>query len=97
MRRETRIAFNAYLKQLAQLNNVDLATESFAVAPSVQQTLVELIQQSSSFLSKIAFETVVNQEGDKVGLGVTRPIASRVNTRGGTRRTQTVPSKTTDG
>lgn len=97
MRRETRIAFNAYLKQLAQLNNVDLATESFSVAPSVQQTLIALLQQSSSFLSKIAFETVLNQEGDKVGLGVTRPIASRVNTRGGTRRTPTDPTDTSDG
>ena len=97
MRRETRLAFNAYLNQLARLNGVDLATESFSVAPSIQQKLVELIQKSSSFLSKIAFETVVNQEGDKVGVGVTRPIASRVNTRGGTRRTPTDPTDTSDG
>lgn len=97
MRRETRLAFNAYLGQLARLNGVDLATESFSVAPAVQQKIVELIQKSSTFLSKIAFETVVNQEGDKVGLGVTRPIAGRVNTRGGTRRTPTDPTDTSDG
>lgn len=97
MRRETRLAFNAYLAQIARLNGVDLATESFSVAPSVQQKIVELIQKSSSFLSKIAFETVVNQEGDKVGLGVTRPIAGRVNTRAGTKRTPTDPTDTTDG
>lgn len=97
MRRETRLAFNAYLGQLARLNGIDLATESFSVAPSVQQKLVELIQKSSSFLTKIAFETVVNQEGDKVGVGVTRPIAGRVNTRGGTRRTPTDPTDTSDG
>lgn len=97
MRRETRLAFNAYLAQLARLNGIDLATESFSVAPSVQQKLVELIQKSSAFLQKIAFETVVNQEGDKVGIGVTRPIAGRVNTRGGTRRTPTDPTDTSDG
>ncbi|GLV28505.1 phage capsid protein [Sphingobium sp. TomTYG75] len=97
MRRETRLAFNAYLGQIARLNGVELATESFSVAPTVQQTLSQLIQQSSAFLQKISFETVPNQEGQKVGVGVTRPLAGRVNTRGGTRRAPTDPTDTSDG
>lgn len=96
MRTETRALFNGYLDQLARLNGVPSATDSFSVAPSIQQKLAELIQKSSAFLSKISFETVVQQEGDKVGVGVTRPIAGRVNTRGGTRRTPTDPTDTTD-
>ncbi len=96
MRNETRKLFNAYLAQVAQLNGIDDATVSFAVDPSVGQTMSELIQKSSAFLSKIAFETVVAQEGDKVGVGVTRSIAGRVNTRGGTPRTPTDPTDTSD-
>lgn len=97
MHRDTRRVFNAYLAQLARLNGVENALESFSVAPSVQQKVVELIQKSSSFLQKIAFETVINQEGDKVGIGVTRPLAGRVNTRGGTRRSPSDPTDTSDG
>ncbi|MET0374945.1 MAG: phage major capsid protein, P2 family [Rhizorhabdus sp.] len=96
MRTDTRALFNAYLEQIARLNGVPLATDSFSVAPSIQQKMAELIQKSSAFLSKISFETVIQQEGDKVGVGVTRPIAGRVNTRGGTRRTPTDPTDTSD-
>lgn len=96
MHRDTRKHFNAYLSQLARLNSVEDARELFTVQPSVAQKLSELIQKSSAFLSKISFEMVIAQEGDKVGVGVTRPIAGRVNTRGGQRRTPTDPTDTTD-
>ena len=96
MRNETRLLLNAYLTQVARLNGVALATEDFTVAPAVQQVLVEKIQKSSKFLEKISFETVVPQEGDKVGMEVTRSIAGRVNTRGGTPRNPTDPTDTTD-
>lgn len=96
MRNETRLLFHSYLTQLAKLNGVASAGESFSVAPSVGQKLQELIQKSSAFLTKIAFETVVQQEGDKVGVGVTRSIAGRVNTNAGTRRSPTDPTETSD-
>ncbi|WCM29181.1 phage major capsid protein, P2 family [Sphingomonas sp. QA11] len=96
MRNETRLLFHAYLNKLAKLNGVASASESFSVAPSVGQKLQELIQKSSAFLQKIAFETVVQQEGDKVGVGVTRSIAGRVNTNAGTRRSPTDPTDTSD-
>lgn len=96
MRNETRILFNAYVSQIALLNSVPSATEMFSVAPAVEQKLEERIQHSSEFLSRINFYTVVQQEGDKVGIGTTRTIAGRTNTAGGTRRTPTDPTDTYD-
>lgn len=80
MRNETRVLFNAYLAQLAQLNGIPDASVKFTVAPSVQQTLEEKIQESSDFLGRINIMGVTEQEGDKLGLGVGGPIASTTNT-----------------
>ena len=96
MRNETRLLYNAYVSQIALLSGVPDATTQFSVAPVVEQKLVERIMQSSDFLSRVGNVTVTQQEGDKVGIGVTRPIASRTNTAGGTRRTPTDPTDTSD-
>lgn len=80
MRNDTRRLFNAYLAQLATLNNVESAAEKFTVEPSVQQTLETRIQESSAFLSQINVVGVPEQAGDKLGLGVSGPIASTTNT-----------------
>ena len=39
MRNDTRVLFNAYLQQLAQLHGVGDVTTIFTAAPSVAQTL----------------------------------------------------------
>ena len=39
MRKETRLAFNAYKAAIAQLNGTQDVGEKFSVDPSVQQTL----------------------------------------------------------
>ncbi|PZT91676.1 phage major capsid protein, P2 family [Sphingomonas sp.] len=98
MRNDTRLAYNAYLGQIATLNGVGDATVSFSVAPVVEQKLEEIIQKSSDFLSKISIVTVKQQEGAKVGLGVTRPIASRTLTNSvtGVRRKPVDPTDTAD-
>ena len=96
MRNETRLLYNAYVSQIALLSGVPDATTQFTVAPVVEQKLVERVMQSSDFLSRVGNVTVTQQEGDKVGIGVTRPIASRTNTAGGTRRTPTDPTDTSD-
>lgn len=98
MRNDTRLAYNAYLGQIASLNGVGDATVSFSVAPVVEQKLEEIIQKSSDFLSKISIVTVKQQEGAKVGLGVTRPIASRTltNSATGVRRKPVDPTDTAD-
>lgn len=80
MRNETRKLFNGFKHRIAQLNGVDNASESFAVDPTINQTLEKRTQQSSEFLSKINFEFVDAQEGEKVGVGVTGTTASTTDT-----------------
>lgn len=85
MRNETRQAYRAYLEQIAKLNGVSDATEKFNVTPSVQQTLETKVQESSDFLSKINNVGVIEQKGDKLGLGIGSTIASRTDTTGADR------------
>lgn len=80
MRTATRIALNAYTSQIAILSSVPSAMEKFSVDPTISQKLEQKTQESSQFLSLINFETVFQQEGEKVGIGVTTPIASRTDT-----------------
>lgn len=84
MRNETRIQFNAYKQRLAELNGVglDAVASTFTTTPSVQQTLEDKVQESSAFLQSVNVIGVDEQEGEKIGLGVSGPIASRQKTSG---------------
>ena len=88
MRNETRHLFTQYLERQAQLNSVPDATTKFTVTPSVQQTLENKIQESSEFLGSINIMGVDDLKGDKLGLGVSGPIASRTDTTAGDRETR---------
>ena len=90
MRNETRRLYNAYLDQVAKLNGVESAAEKFTVEPSVQQTLETKIQESSEFLGRVNMVGVAEQMGDKIGLGVSGPIASTTNTTTTDRATRDV-------
>lgn len=90
MHPDTRKALNAYYTQLAALNNVANVHEQFTVTPSVQQTLEAKIQESSAFLGRINIIGVREMQGDKLGLGVTGPIASRTDTNTKDRATRDV-------
>lgn len=90
MRNETRVKFNAYTSQIAQLNGVNDTAVKFTVAPSVQQNLEGKIQESSDFLGKINVFGVDEQEGEKVGVGVSGPIASTTDTTTKERQTTDV-------
>ncbi len=79
MRNDTRIAYNKLLERVAHLSGVPSATESFAVEPSVQQTLESKIQESSAFLGMINIIGVDEIKGEKLGLGLSGPIAGRTN------------------
>ena len=70
MKKKTRFAFNAYLQQLARLNNVEVEelSSKFTVEPSVQQTLEDQIQQSAAFLTLINITPVDEQSGQLLGL-----------------------------
>ncbi|MGL5948161.1 MAG: P2 family phage major capsid protein [Aeromonas sp.] len=75
----TRDQFDGYLAQQAKLNGVTVAAVSkqFAVEPAVQQRLENVKQESSDFLKAINSFGVTEQEGQKVGISVSGPIASR--------------------
>lgn len=99
MQNHTRELFNGYLSQIAKLNALSgsffaagsTEIKKFAVAPAIEQKLQAKLQTSSDFLSRINVVPVVQQIGDRVGVGVTRSLAGRSNTAGGQRRTPTSP------
>ncbi|KVU21717.1 phage major capsid protein, P2 family [Burkholderia ubonensis] len=80
MKKETRLAFSKYAAQIAKLNDTADVSLKFAVEPSVQQTLETKIQESSAFLKNINVLPVTELEGEKLGLSVSGPIASRTDT-----------------
>lgn len=88
MRKETRFKYNAYLTQLAVLNGVEEETLSkkFSVETSVTQSLMEVVQESSDFLTRINIVPVAELTGEKVDLGVSGSIASTTDTSGGDER-----------
>lgn len=79
MQNETRKVFNAYLERLAHLSGVPDVTHMFSVSPSVQQTLETQMQESSQFLKQINMIGVDELKGEKIGLGVSGPIAGRTD------------------
>ncbi|CFR19810.1 phage major capsid protein, P2 family [Yersinia kristensenii] len=88
MRPNTRIKFNAYLTQVAKLNGIEVSdvTKKFSVEPSVTQTLMTRVQESSEFLSRINMVPVAELTGEKIGIGVTGSIASTTDTATGDER-----------
>ncbi|MBQ4781292.1 phage major capsid protein, P2 family [Pectobacterium carotovorum] len=88
MRKETRFKFNAYLTQLASINGVEVETLSkkFSVEPSVTQSLMEVVQESSDFLTRINIVPVAELTGEKIGLGVSGSVASTTDTSSGDER-----------
>lgn len=82
MRNETRLHYQAYLDQVAQLNGVSDPTKTFTVTPAVQQKLEARLQESSEFLSRINVIGVDELKGEKVGIGVSSTIAGRTDTTG---------------
>ncbi len=90
MRNETRVLFEKYTDKIAELNGVGSVSTKFSVLPSVQQRLETRMQESSDFLSSINIIGVMEQEGEKVGLGVSGPIASTTDTTTKDRQTADV-------
>ena len=88
MKKQTRQVFSQYETRLGQLNDTDNVAKTFSVTPSVQQKLETKMQESSEFLSKVNIIGVTEQEGEKLGLGVSGPIASRTNTNAKDRETR---------
>ncbi|CAI1027006.1 phage major capsid protein, P2 family [Serratia quinivorans] len=88
MRKQTRFKFNAFLSRVAELNGVDTGDldKKFSVEPSVTQTIMTRVQDSSTFLTRINILPVRDMKGEKIGLDVTGTIASTTDTAGGDER-----------
>ncbi|EKN5028863.1 TPA: phage major capsid protein, P2 family [Yersinia enterocolitica] len=88
MRQKTRFKFNAYLTRQAELNGVDTGdlNKKFSVEPSVTQTIMTRVQESSEFLSRINIVPVAELTAEKIGLGVNGSVASTTDTDGGDER-----------
>ncbi|WP_147198391.1 phage major capsid protein, P2 family [Pantoea sp. CCBC3-3-1] len=88
MRQNTRFKFNAFMTRLAELNNVETGdmNKKFTVEPSVTQTLMNRVQESSDFLTRINIVPVSEMKGEKIGVGVSGSIASTTDTTGGDER-----------
>ena len=88
MRNETRLVFNQFVGAIARLSgvSVDAVLSKFNVAPSVQQTMEAKIQDTSAFLRAINIIGVTEQQGAKLGLGISGPIASTTDTSNGGER-----------
>ena len=79
MHKDTRFLFAAYVSQIALVNGItaaDAMDSKFTVAPHPEQKLEEAIKESSEFLKSIAIVPVINQSGEKVGIGTTRTLAA---------------------
>ena len=63
-----------------------MCRKKFTVEPSVTQTLMNTMQESSDFLTRINIVPVSEMKGEKIGIGVTGSIASTTDTAGGTER-----------
>jgi P2 family phage major capsid protein len=100
MKQTTRFQFNAYLSRIAELNSVDTGdlNKKFSVEPSVTQTLMTRVQESSAFLQMINIIPVDEMKGEKVGVGVSGSIASTADTTGdGERKTADFNTLTAEG
>lgn len=88
MRKQTRFKFNAFMSRLAELNGVATGDldKKFSVEPSVTQTIMTRVQDSSTFLTRINIVPVPEMKGEKVGLDVSGSIASTTDTAGGDER-----------
>lgn len=90
MQNSTRALFNAYLERVASLNGIKVEdlSKKFALDPTISQKLETRIQESSDFLQKINIFGVSEQEGEKVGLGVSGTIAGTTDTTKNDRKTR---------
>ncbi|CAG0906484.1 unnamed protein product [Cyprideis torosa] len=90
MNNETRLQFNALTRSICQVFGIDDPSRKFTIAPTPVQGMVELIQEEASFLKNINIIPVSAQVGQKLGLGIGSPVASRTNTDNEDRETRYV-------
>lgn len=86
MQNETRLLFNQYLHDVAEMNHLsaEMVTAAgiskFTVDPTIQQALEEIIQEEVGFLARIFRPMVIEPMGERIGLEATSTIASNTDT-----------------
>lgn len=65
---EAREKLAAYTAEIGKINGVKDVAQTFAVTPSVAQSLELRVQETSHFLSLINIVQVSEQEGEKIGV-----------------------------
>lgn len=89
MNNAARKGFEEYLSVVAKSNGAgSVKNQSVTYAPSSQQKLFGAMGESADFLKQVNHIPVEAQVGQKIGLGIGRPIASRTNTDLKERQTQ---------
>ena len=81
MRTDTREKFNKLLGVVCQENAIEDPSKKFTVAPGVERVVRDKMTENSDFLKLINIVPVTEQSGEKLGLGVGSPIASRTDTK----------------
>lgn len=91
MQPKTRKLFNSYAAGVATSNGVPaVKNEAIQYTPTRQQMLFAALGENADFLKQVNHIPVDAQVGQKVGLGVNRPIAGRTNTDLSERKTKYV-------
>lgn len=93
MRSRTRELFNAYMAGMARSNGTELVrNEPINYTPDRQQLLFQSLGEQADFLGQVNHIPVTAQVGQKIGLGINKPIAGRTDTEAenGQRKTRYV-------
>jgi P2 family phage major capsid protein len=82
MLQKTRLAFNQYTRTIGEWLGYggDIKNEMVSYPPAQQQTAYSVAAEKAGFLKEVNHIPVMAQIGQRVGIGVSRPIASRTDT-----------------
>lgn len=89
MHDSTRLCFEHYTQSIAHSNNLKkVIDQAFNYSPSAQQSFFERVGENADFLKNVNQIMVNAQIGERLGLGIGKPIASRTKTEDKERQTR---------
>jgi P2 family phage major capsid protein len=98
MHDSTRLCFEHYTQSIAHSNNLKkVIDQAFNYSPSAQQSFFERVGENADFLKNVNQIMVNAQIGERLGLGIGKPIASRTKTEDKERQTRYTGEITGDG
>lgn len=98
MQDNTRMCFEHYTQSIARTNGLSqVLGKAFNYSPAAQQAFFEKVGENSDFLKQINQIVVTAQIGERLGLGIGKPIASRTKTNERERQTRYAGEVSGDG